>query len=269
VTSRELLAIQLDGWIDARGRLRDNYGVRIAVPVRVTGDRIVADDVPIVWIGDGVPDVLADELAATIEGALPSVDVELPVTTEPAPPPVIETCRSLLGDVKISAGPSYVIDPGVQLASTVEIVSAGDRLRDANPGNWDPVEWTELLDGRLGPWAIAIVDGRAVSICHTPVPLTARAAECGVWTDPAFRGRGYAAATAAAWVPLVRAPDRQLFYATDADNRSSQRVAARLGARPIGWTWQIKRPRRSTPDVHPLCSLASKPRGNGDGSVDR
>jgi predicted GNAT family acetyltransferase len=37
---------------------------------------------------------------------------------------------------------------------------------------------------------------RVVSICHTPRPVTARAAECGVWTHPAVRGRGYGAAAA-------------------------------------------------------------------------
>src|SRR5262249_12636518 len=191
--------------------------------------RIVADgSPPIVWVGDGVADELAEQLVATVAAAPPSIEtMELPLSNEPPPvPTAIEACRRLLGDVEIEAGPSYVIPDDVQVESTVEIVCSGatgpaiEGLRGANPGNWDPVEWTELLDGRLGPWAIAVVDGAAVSICHTPVPMTAHAAECGVWTDPQHRGRGYAAATAAAWVPLVRAPGRHLFYMTDDNNRS-------------------------------------------------
>ncbi|HEV7559813.1 MAG TPA: GNAT family protein [Kofleriaceae bacterium] len=248
---RELLQIQLEGWVDARGRLRDRYGVRIAV---VPGS---TDEGPILWIGDGVPDALADELAAAVKAAPPSIGpMELPLSIQP-PPAAIDACRQLLGEVELSMGPSYVIPDDVQLDSTVEIVcsdGAIDRLRAANPGNWDPVEWDELLDGRLGPWAIAIVDGAAISICHTPVPMTAHAAECGVWTDRRSRGRGYAAATAAAWVPLVRAPGRHVFYMTDADNRSSQCVAARLGAREIGWTWKLHRERPAAPNLHPLCS---------------
>ena len=268
VTSGELLRIQLEGWVDARGRLRDRDGVRITVATDG------AD--PIVWIGDGVPDGLANELAAAVMAAPPSIgSTEVPLSMQLAePPPAIEACRRLLGDVEVTSGPSYVIADDVQLESTVEMFCSGgaiasptsiDRLRAANPGNWEPVEWTELLDGRLGPWAIAVVDGAASSICHTPVPMTAHSAECGVWTDPRFRGRGYAAATAAAWVPLVRAPDRHLFYMTDADNWSSQRVAARLGARQIGWTWRVDRPRATRRlHVHPLCSLAAS-EISGDG----
>jgi len=249
VTSpRELLQIQLEGWVDARGRLRDRYGVRVAVAPGST------DESPILWIGDGVPDELADVLAAAVRAAPPSIGpMELPLSIQPAQPPpaAIDACRQLLGEVELSMGPSYVISEIVGSNAPGAVI---DRLRAANPGNWEPVEWDELLDGRLGPWAIAIVDGAAISICHTPVPMTAHSAECGVWTDPRFRGRGYAAATAAAWVPLVRAPGRHLFYMTDADNRSSQRVAARLGAREIGWTWKLHRERPATPKLHPLCS---------------
>lgn len=166
-----------------------------------------------------------------------------------APPP---------GDAHLwRGGPSYVIEPGARFSSTVRLARSdtwrGDVLRSANPGNWQPVEWDELLDGTLGPWTIAIEDERAVSICHTPGPMRARAAECGVWTDAAFRGRGYAAAVTAAWAELVRPSGRWLFYSTDADNRSSQRVAERLGLRRIGWLWHLAR----TDDdrVHPLSSL--------------
>jgi RimJ/RimL family protein N-acetyltransferase len=94
------------------------------------------------------------------------------------------------------------------------------------------------------------------SICHTPGPLAARAAECGVWTRPECRGHGHAAATAAAWAEILRPSGRTLFYSTDADNRSSQRVASRLGLRPIGWTWRLAPP--PDPDassLHPLCSV--------------
>jgi RimJ/RimL family protein N-acetyltransferase len=142
----------------------------------------------------------------------------------------------------------------------IEIVCSGEpgveQLRDANPGNWMAVEWDELLRGQLGPWAMAHAGGRVVSICHTPGPLRERAGECGVWTAPGYRGRGYAAATVVAWLPLVRSDQRQLFYSTDADNRSSQAVARRLGLREIGWTWRLhpRRPPRGEA-VHPLCSL--------------
>jgi RimJ/RimL family protein N-acetyltransferase len=134
-------------------------------------------------------------------------------------------------------------------------------LRTANPGNWHDVEWHELLDGRLGPWTIVTEGDHAISICHTPRPVTERAAECGVWTDSRFRGRGYAAATAAAWVALVRAPQRYLFYSTEFANLSSQRVAQRLQLRPLGWTWRLHTAREDPrAHWHPLSSLCDRAR---------
>ena len=152
----------------------------------------------------------------------------------------------------------FVIDEHVGFASPVRIerldAYRGDRLRGANPGGWEPVEWDELLDGRLGPWAFALEGERVVAICHTPVAMTAGSAECGVWTDPAFRGRGYAAAVTAAWAAMLRPTGRALMYRCDETNVSSRRVAERLGLRLVGRTWE---PERADGEgkLHPLCSL--------------
>jgi RimJ/RimL family protein N-acetyltransferase len=133
---------------------------------------------------------------------------------------------------------------------------AAPALRDANPGNWHPIEWTELLDGALGPWAIATERDLVVSICHTPGPMTPRGAECGVWTRPGFRGRGHAATVTSAWADVMRPSGRHLFYCTGAANRSSQRVAERLALRCIGWIWRLEAPRaRDDADLHPLSAL--------------
>jgi GNAT superfamily N-acetyltransferase len=115
-------------------------------------------------------------------------------------------------------------------------------MRDANPGNWPPIEWGELLDGHLGPWAMATRGRRILSICHTPVRLTVRSAECGVWTHPDVRGRGHAAAVTAAWAGLLRPSHRHLFYSTSPDNRSSHRVTRRLDLRLLGLHWQLSEP---------------------------
>jgi RimJ/RimL family protein N-acetyltransferase len=137
----------------------------------------------------------------------------------------------------------YLIEPDVAFESDAIIVRSDQAsppwMRAANPGGWHPVEWNELLDGRLGPWTMAVEGHRIVSICHTPVPLTDRAAECGVWTDPGFRSRGYAAAVTAEWAALLRPSNRYLFYGTDADNVSSQRVAERLKLRFLGYHCEL------------------------------
>lgn len=162
-----------------------------------------------------------------------------------------------------SGGPSYLIGDDARFDSTVHIersdASRGERLRASNPGNWEPLEWDELLDGTLGPWAIATDGDVVIAICHTPHPMTARAAEAGVWTRPEFRGRGYAAAVTSAWAEIVRPSGRHLFYSTDGANRSSQAVARRLNLRPLGWTWRLAAPRDAkAARVHPLSSLRAQ-----------
>jgi Acetyltransferase (GNAT) domain len=112
-------------------------------------------------------------------------------------------------------------------------------LRGANPAKWGSDEWQDLLDRHLGPWVMARHDQRIISICHTPVS-NSRAAEAGVWTHPDFRGQGHAAATTAAWATLMGPGGRVLFCSASQTNRASQRVAARLGLRRIGYLWQLQ-----------------------------
>ena len=111
-------------------------------------------------------------------------------------------------------------------------------MHDARPQGWESGEWAALVEGDLDGWAIALRDGEVVALCHTSA-ATARAAEVGVWTRPDARGRGYAAAVTAAWAGVQAPSGRRLFYSTSVDNRSSQRVAARLGLRPLGWMWKL------------------------------
>ncbi|MFG1701639.1 GNAT family N-acetyltransferase [Nonomuraea sp. M3C6] len=98
------------------------------------------------------------------------------------------------------------------------------------------VIWTLDDHGRLpGPEDVVIgvaADGMIGAVGRN-VP------EAGTWTSPAFRGRGYAATATAAWADLFSGT--RLFYSTSADNHSSQRVAARLGLRNIGWLWKLTR----------------------------
>ena len=79
-----------------------------------------------------------------------------------------------------------------------------------------------------GPLMVVIVDGVAVSSCFC-ARLTARAAEAGVETTEAYRGRGYAPAVVAAWAHAVRAMGRIPLYSTSWDNLASQAVARKLG----------------------------------------
>jgi RimJ/RimL family protein N-acetyltransferase len=161
----------------------------------------------------------------------------------------------------VENGPTFLIEGSYWATESMRILrsdaSDSKELHPLNPGNWEPDEWEQLLDGVLGPWAMAVAGGVVVSLCHTPAPMTARAAECGVWTHPDYRGQGYAAAVTAAWADILRPTARYLFYSTDAENESSRRVAERLHLRLIGWTWRLTARRQAGQGRrHPL----SRPR---------
>ncbi|MEO3871397.1 GNAT family N-acetyltransferase [Nonomuraea sp. B12E4] len=197
----------------------------------------VAADGMTAAVGAGVPGPLAARLLDLVAGATPSAPGR--------PPEVLAQCRALLEpDLAVSGGPSYLVHPPVRFDAPVEVLRSDDpaharRVRPLRPGVWEPEEWEVLVGGGAGaPWAMAVEDGQVVAICHS-ARHTPAGAEAGTWTSPPFRGRGYAAATTAAWAGLL--PGTHLFYSTSADNHSSQRVAARLGLRPIGWLWHLTR----------------------------
>jgi GNAT acetyltransferase len=88
------------------------------------------------------------------------------------------------------------------------------------------------------PWIIAIEDGEIAATAFA-ARLGDIGAEIGVYTFPKFRSRGLAAAVTAAWSSLPSLDGRALCYSTSRSNRSSQRVAARLGLRMIGASVKI------------------------------
>jgi RimJ/RimL family protein N-acetyltransferase len=240
----DLLRLEIDTlWTtDQRGRLlksRDQH--KRAAPHLVIA---VSNDGQTVAFGSEVADALVVELRAVVESA-----PRLPPAT---PPASLARCEQLLtdtlGPVEVSSGPGYVIPPPTAFESAAVIVKSDgedtENLRDQVPEwqGWRGEDWNLMLDGFYGPWAVATVDGQVIAYCHC-ARLTDRGAEAGVGTHPGFRGQGHAAAATAAWASLLADSGRHLFYSTSADNLSSQRVAARLNLRPIGWMWQLSYPR--------------------------
>jgi RimJ/RimL family protein N-acetyltransferase len=149
---------------------------------------------------------------------------------------------------RVHGGPVFVFDPSTAepppVPPGVHLVTSeddGDDTSELPARSWDAHEWRDLLAGRLGPWAAVVDDatGAVASLTHTPKPLLDHAAECGAWTDSDHRGRGLAGLATTAWAALVDAPGRHRFYSVDHRNHASQRVAARLGLRPIGWHWLV------------------------------
>jgi RimJ/RimL family protein N-acetyltransferase len=88
------------------------------------------------------------------------------------------------------------------------------------------------------PWCVAFEGNQIASIAFA-AGLATESAETGVYTFPAFRGRGYAAAATAGWASLPALRGRTLFYGTSRTNISSQRVTQRLGLRFLGTSLSI------------------------------
>jgi hypothetical protein len=144
-----------------------------------------------------------------------------------------------------SGGPSYVFPDSVpdQHVGLPIIVSDAPGLSKARqfirPDNWQPGEWSQLISGEIGQWAMAVDGSQPVSICHTPAATTA-GAEAGVWTRADHRRAGLAGAVTVAWWKREHSRHRTIFYSTRSDNLASRAVARKLGLQPLGWLWVVK-----------------------------
>lgn len=235
----ELLAIETEVlWkADGRGRLRASTS-RGGAPAphlfvgTSHGARTIA-------FGVDVPGALADALSD-------AVDTD-PLPMDPAQEPAaIAACERMLNDalgpIARSAGRGWVIESVPQFSSDAEVVTSADDgmpsfATDVPDGfTWERDEWQQLMRGEFGAWAISVVEGTPVSLCHCS-RISDAGVEAGVWTHSDHRGRGHAAAATAAWSALVVPSQPFVFYSTNLGNRSSERVTERLGLRPIGWLW--------------------------------
>lgn len=88
------------------------------------------------------------------------------------------------------------------------------------------------------PCFAAVEDGVAVSVCYS-ARTGAQAAEAGVETVEAYRGRGHATRVAAAWAAAVRAQGLLPLYSTSWENAASRAVARHLGLEPYAENWHI------------------------------
>ena len=87
------------------------------------------------------------------------------------------------------------------------------------------------------PWCVAL-DGEAIAAVAFAARKSTLAADVGVFTIEAHRGRGLAAAVTAAWSTLLpRQP--MLFYSTHRDNTASRRVIAKLGLPFVGESFSL------------------------------
>ncbi|WP_249123849.1 GNAT family N-acetyltransferase [Saccharopolyspora erythraea] len=173
----------------------------------------------------------------------------LPIDEQHYAPGEVPRVLARLGETlgaEVEGGPTYVFPedraiggPDAALpviVSDVKGEQAAERLM--RPADWEPGEWSELITGQRGEWAMAVHGGSPVSICFSPAANSV-AAEAGIWTREDFRGRRLAPAVVAAWSRRERRNREVLFYSTSAGNHASRSVARTLGLRPLGWLWKL------------------------------
>jgi RimJ/RimL family protein N-acetyltransferase len=119
---------------------------------------------------------------------------------------------------------------------------AGDELLGRLESEGVPSGLAEIGFTGIGdlwpPWCAALSGETVASVAFT-ARLSPTGAEVGVATAPDARGRGLAAAVTAAWSEHPDLARRARFYTTAVENRSSRRVAERLGLRLLGPTISV------------------------------
>ena len=129
-------------------------------------------------------------------------------------------------------GPAFYFPGPLEWPANAVMITRENAALVGRLFSWLP-EHADRDPGARGPLTVVVADGAAVSVCFCS-RLTARAAEAGVETLEAYRGRGYAGAAVAAWATAVRHSGRTPLYSTSWDNLASRAVARKLGLAMYG-----------------------------------
>ena len=171
-----------------------------------------------------VPENIADE----IDGLARE---EPPVSNFRDAPVYAERYMSLLGG-KLDTGPAYSFpEEIVQPAGTI-FIEDFESLDHHFSG------WKECEIPYRKPIVAFVEGGYAVSACFSAWRSDA-AAEAGLETAAAFRGRGLGQRVAAGWALATRASGRVPLYTTSWSNDASLAVARKLGLVTYASKWSI------------------------------
>jgi hypothetical protein len=132
-----------------------------------------------------------------------------------------------------SDGPAFTF-PQVLVRPTDVVVVEDERLLEHNFRGWVP---GEIAAGR-SPVLSIVEDGYPVSVCFC-ARRSDGAAEAGVETAEAFRGRGFGPRVTTAWALAIRATGRVPLYSTAWTNDASLSVAHKLGLMAYASTWSL------------------------------
>lgn len=178
---------------------------------------------------DDVPDDLTGEL-----GRLVSTE---PVNRDLSEPPLhaadyIERLKPHAPHLNVYAGPAYYL-PEHDFPNDVVLINADNiNLVQAHFG------WLFTTFAEYAPVVASVVAGHAVAVCFCS-RITPYVAEAGVYTESAYRGRGYASKVVQGWAAALSRTGRLPLYSTTWANHASQAIARKLGAVQYGTDYSL------------------------------
>ena len=208
--------------LDPDGRI---VATREPSPVPAPAFCLVRDAMTCVWaVRADVPDDVAAEVEALARDEIPAANLR-------QAPLHVAGYASLLGG-RVSSGPAFSFPD--ELPDPGDVVSVDDlRPLERNFQGWVVDE----IPGR-SPIVAIMEDGHAISACFCARRSEA-AAEAGLETAEAFRGRGLGSRVTAAWALAIRASGGTPLYSTSWDNHASLAVASKLGLHAYASSWSI------------------------------
>ena len=220
--STPALQLQTLFLLDGEGRIS---GTRSPEPSPGPLIMLIRGTASCAWaLREDVPQEIADELNGL-------VGEEPPVSYLRDAPKHAKRYISLLGD-GIDSGPAFTFPEEIaQPCGTVFIEDI--QLLDHHFSGWKASEIPEST-----PIVAVVEEGYPVSVCFC-ARHSNLAAEAGLETAVAFRGRGLGPRVAAAWALAIRASGRIPLYSTSWSNHASQAVARKLGLVAYASNWNI------------------------------
>jgi FR47-like protein len=174
------------------------------------------------------------DVAVDVADELDNLARQEPVSTDWERPPIHARLYQGALNGRVGCGPAFEFPESLGTPRGVVGVSDEALLQRHFPG-WVAGE----IEAGASPVMAVLVDGYAVSACAC-ARRSMVAAEAGLETAPAFRGRGYAARVTSAWAAAVRATGRMPLYSTSWANASSLAVARKLELRIYATDWSIE-----------------------------
>jgi hypothetical protein len=190
-----------------------------------------------VWaVRADVPPDIADELDALARQEPPALDFRTAPVHADRYMSILRNriwSRRQSASIRQEAGPAFTFPDSLAQPDDVVIVE-DERQLDHNFQGWVA---GEIAAGR-GPVMAIVKDGYPVSICFCARSSDV-AAEAGLETAEAFRGRGFGPRVTAAWALAIRASGRIPLYSTSWANEPSLKVACKLGLEAYASGWSV------------------------------